>query len=376
LRTPLAWIHLAHGRIRTLVALAGVSFTILLVFMQLGFYGSCRASATRMHELLAFDLALVSPHYVALEQAGGIPERRLRQATAVGAVAGAVGLHAGVALWRNAETGDRHKVLVLGFDPARSPFRLPEIEAQADRLARRDAALVDRVAHRSLGPIEPGTSIEVGGRAVRLVGDYAWGTGFNALGAVLVGEATYLALVDGASLDAIQIGLVRLRPGEEPRAAAARLRAALPGDVRVLTRAELMARERRYWVSRKPVGLMFTSGVAVAFLVGIVVLHQVLSSDVARNLREYATLKAIGYRTPRIQAVVLRQGFLLGALGFAPAAILAEALFRLLRRTTNLPIEMTLPRLAIVLLLSVGMCGLSGLLAVRRVTRADPADLF
>jgi len=374
--TRLAWANLTHHRFRTGVALGGVAFAILLVFMQLGFYGSCVTSASMGLELLAFDVALISPHYVALRQAGAIAERRVRQAAVVPGVESVTGLHVGVARWRSASDGDIQEVLALGFDLKGSPFALPEIAAASAALQPLDTALVDRVAHPKIGPHAPGTTAEIGGRRVRLVGDYVWGAGFNALGAIVVGEATYRAVVKGANLDTFQIGLVRAAPGQSPSELAARLRAALPPDVQALTRAELIDLERHHYVRVKPTGLMFLSGVVVACLVGTVILFQVLAADVARNVREYATLQAMGYRAARVQAVVIQQGFLFGTLGFVPAAVLATLLYRALAQATNLPLAMTLPRLGVVFLSSIGMCAVAGLLAVRRVTRVDPADLF
>jgi putative ABC transport system permease protein len=191
-----------------------------------------------------------------------------------------------------------------------------------------------------------------------------------------VGEGTYRAIVDGSNLDTFQIGLVRVAPGEAPAEVAARLRAQLPPDVVPLTREELLARERFHYVRVKPTGLMFLSGVVVACLVGTVILFQVLAADVARHVREYATLQAIGYRASRVQAVVIQQGFLFGTLGFVPAALLAAVLYHALAQATNLPLYMTLSRLVVVFAASIGMCAFAGLLAVRRVTRVDPADLF
>lgn len=372
----LAWANLTHHRFRTGVALGGVAFAILLVFMQLGFYGSCVTSAAMGLDLLAFDVALVSPHYVALRQAGAIAERRLQQAAIVPGVASVTGLHVGVARWRNSRDGDIQEVLAMGFDLRGNPFALPEIGAASERLRPLDTALVDRIAHPKIGPHQPGSTAEISGRDVRLVGDYVWGAGFNALGAIVVGETTYRALVPGSNLDTFQLGLVRVAPGEPPAEVAARLRAALPPDVVPLTRDELLARERFHYVRVKPTGLMFLSGVVVACLVGTVILFQVLAADVARHLREYATLQAMGYRAARVQAVVVQQGFLFGTLGFVPAALLAALLYRALAQATNLPLYMSWSRLVIVFLASIGMCAFAGLLAVRRVTRVDPADLF
>ncbi len=59
-----------------------------------------------------------------------------------------------------------------------------------------------------------------------------------------------------------------------------------------------------------------------------------------------------------------------------PAAALATLLYGVLRQATDLPIFMTPHKIFGVLVLSLAMCALSGGLVMRRVTTADPADLF
>jgi putative ABC transport system permease protein len=374
--TRLAWANVTHNKLRTVTALGGVCFAILLVFMQLGFYGSCKTSATLLHELLDFDLALVSPHYVALWQPSSFSHRRLHQVEGAADVEKAVGLHIGIVNWRNRETREWVRTLVFGVEPEDRPFLLPEINAELHLLRPNDTAIIDRLSHETIGPHEPGTITEVEQRTIRVVADYSWGTGFNALALMLVNVRTFVALGAGADTSAVQFGLLQLAPGADPEAVKSRLLSTLPKDVQVRTRSELLRQERHHWLNEKPIGLMFTSGVLVAVLVGTVILYQLLSSDVTKHMQEYATLAAIGYRPRLIQSVVIQQGFLFALLGFFPAAGMAVVIYRFIREATHLPVEMTAQRMVFVLLLSVTMCTVSGLLVIRRATATDPADLF
>ena len=63
----LAWIQLSRERLRLLVALAGVAFAVVLVFMQLGFHDALFTSAVAVHERLDADIFLINPqsHYLA-----------------------------------------------------------------------------------------------------------------------------------------------------------------------------------------------------------------------------------------------------------------------------------------------------------------------
>lgn len=376
MRVSLAFANVTHNLVRSLAGLGGVTVAILLVFIQLGLYGACERSATLLHDLMDFELVLVSPQYVALRSSSSFPRRRLPQAAAVEGVAGVTGLHVGGAVWRNTETGQFVDVLVLGVDPESSPFVDETLARQVPRLTRDDLALVERNSHAMLGPHAPGTVTEVDGRRLRVVGDYDWGSGFNALGALVVNQDAFANLLAGGGRETREVGLVRLAPGADLVEVQARLVAALPADVRVLSRAEIGAVDRHYWLREKPLGLIFSSGVVLALVVGTVILFQVLAADVNHRLREYATLSAIGYRSDYLKVVVMQQGLLVAVFAFVPAAIVSSVVYVIMRATTHLPIEMSPGRLLAVLGLSIGMCVSSGLFAIRRVTAVDPADLF
>jgi putative ABC transport system permease protein len=143
-----------------------------------------------------------------------------------------------------------------------------------------------------------------------------------------------------------------------------------------MTRDEIAAHERRHWMTKTSVGIIFGLGVLVALLVGTSIVYQVLSSDISSRLAEFATLKAMGYSRQYLSWLVLQQALILALAGFLPGLLLAEMLYQLTERMTHIPIEMTLTRACGVLLLSVVMCGLSGLASMAKVNSADPADLF
>jgi putative ABC transport system permease protein len=154
------------------------------------------------------------------------------------------------------------------------------------------------------------------------------------------------------------------------------LRRAMPPDTTVLEREALMVQDQAYFMLQRPTGLLFISGVVLAVLVGGVILFQVLASEIAQQIGELATLKAMGYTTGQLRRLVLEQGLLYGSLGFVPAAVLSAGIYALVRAVARMPIVMTLERLALVAALSLAMCAASALLAARKLDRADPAELF
>ena len=376
MRTPLAWRNLSHHKVRAATSLAGVAVTIILIFMQLGFYDACERSSTRIFDQLDFDIALVSPQYVNLLAAGSIPRRRLYQAKAVPAVARAAPLYAGTGSWRGLEAEQEHEIVVVAVDPRDHLLRLPGMAEKAAKLARDGTAVADTVAQPYFGRLAPGARAELEGRRVEVVDSYAYGPGFAGNAEILVSDQTFARTFVGRPPEDVTVGLVKLRPGYDLAAAVRDLEAALPPDVLVWTRPHLEASTVRYSMRVKPLGIIFSSGVVLALGIGGVLLYQILASEVLSHLKQYAMLKAIGHGNAFLTWVVLQEAALLALGGFVPAALISAGLYALTRLQTNLPMMMTGPRVLAVLLLSLGTCCLSGILASRRARRTDPVDLF
>ena len=143
-----------------------------------------------------------------------------------------------------------------------------------------------------------------------------------------------------------------------------------------MTKAEFVARETAYWNAATPIGYVFAFGAIMGFVVGAIIVYQILFADVSEHLNEYATLRAIGYPNRFVSGIVVQQAAILGVLGFVPGALGADWLYGRAAAATNLPLHMTADRLAVVLTLTLGMCALSALLALRKVRRLDPAEVF
>ena len=147
-------------------------------------------------------------------------------------------------------------------------------------------------------------------------------------------------------------------------------------DVTVMTKDEFRNQERHYWKTATPVGFVFGLGLVMGLIVGVVICYQVLATDVADHLPEFATLKAMGYSDRYLAGIVLQQALLLAIVGFMPGVVLSGLLYWILGYATGLPLLLTIPRAGLVLLLTIVMCSASGMLTVHKLRSADPADLF
>jgi putative ABC transport system permease protein len=156
----------------------------------------------------------------------------------------------------------------------------------------------------------------------------------------------------------------------------ARLRESLPDDIRVFTREELMRHEIEYWARRTPIGFVITAGLVVGFIVGAVIVYQILYTDLTDHLREYAVLKATGCSDGFLHGVVWQQSLILAVGGFLPATLLAWGVLALTRAATSLPAALSAGKCVLVLTLTTAMCVVAGTFALRVLRHADPAEVF
>jgi len=381
-RIPLAWLLLTRQPVRLAVALAGIAFAGILMFMQLGFRDGLFDASVTIHRLFDTDLVLISPRSSSSVSMAGFPRRRLVQAMADPDVEGITPVHWNLLLWRNPDTKATRSILTLGFEPADPLFTDPSLAPKAKLLQDRGRVLFDELSRPEFGPVAEwfrgGRTVEseINGKKVRVAGLVGLGTSFGADGNLLTSQETYLQLLPNTPPGSIEVGLIRLRAGANADAVVERLKRDIPDDVSVLTKKGFIAFEQNYWKSSTSIGFIFTLGAAMGFVVGCVIVYQILYSDVSDHLPEYATLMAMGYRLPTLLGVVAREGMLLAVFGYLPAYAAGQGLYLLVRNATQLPVSMNLTRALTVFIMILVMCMGSATLAMRRLGDADPAEIF
>lgn len=382
MRAPLGWKQLRHRPARLAVALAGIGFAVLLIMMQLGFRSALFESAVRFHERLDYDIALFSVDSVFIVRPQTFSIRRLHQARAHEKVLAATPVYIFQAIFKNPWNHDRRNVLAIGFDPDRELLRTAGFAAVRPLLSRQDAIAFDAGSRPEFGPVaeavrRDGSLVtEVNDREVRVVGVYTMGTSFGIDGSIVTSEDNWLRLFPERPRDQIALGLLRLAPGADPVAVRGELEAYLPDDVLVMTRGEFVAREKAYWNGATPIGYIFAFGAIMGFVVGAIIVYQILFADVTEHLAEYATLRAMGYPNRFVAGIVLQQAAMLGALGFLPGLAAVTWLYGRAAAATNLPLHVTPERALGVFAMTLGMCAISALLAIRKLRRIDPAEVF
>jgi putative ABC transport system permease protein len=379
----LAWRQLRSEKARLASAIAGVLFACVLVFMQLGFRGALFESATNLIGAMRGDLFLMHPLTTASFKPEPLPRVRAQQALALPEVERAAPIYLAQASWRNPETGTRRAIQLIGVDTAAGVLDFPGLAPLVDALNRADTVAFDARSRPEFGAVarllgERGgpIDVEIGSRRMDVVGLIEIGPSFGADGNIVLSEVNFRRVVKEREVAAVDLVAIRLRPGADLRQTQARLREIMPPDVMVMTQAELRAHERRYWEEATPIGFIFAFGSAMGLVVGMVIVYQILFSDIAGHLKEYATLKAMGYSGFYLARVVLGAALILAVAGFIPGLALSYVMYDFVGSATFLPLRLDLQMGVSVFLMIFAMCAIAGLLAVRKLRDANPADMF
>jgi len=379
---PLGWLQLKHKPLRLIVALSGIAFAVLLIMMQLGFRSALFESAVRFHERFDYDIALFSPDSVFIVRPQAFSIRRLYQTLGFDAVEDVTPVYIFPSVWKNPWDNNRRSINTIGFHPDHTLLAIEGFDETRALLRSQDVMLFDAGSRPEFGPVEnaivDGEKVitEINDREIEVVGLFEMGTSFGIDGTVITSDDNWLRLFPDRSRDEIQLGLIRLKEGRDADLVRNAIAEYLPDDVLVLTKQQFVQREKDYWNSATPIGYIFAFGAIMGFVVGAIIVYQILFADVSEHLNEYATLRAIGYKNRFVSGIVLQQAAILAVLGYLPGLAIVYWLYGKAAAATNLPLYITQERAITVFLMTLAMCALSGLMAVRKVRRLDPAEVF
>jgi putative ABC transport system permease protein len=387
-RVPLAWYNLTHDKRRLVVSVLGVAFAVFLMFVELGFWNALLDASVELIQQFNGELIVVSKARYAMNVREPFTRRLLEQARSVPGVRAAypVYLEYVASFWKDTgiprdERHSSHPIRVIAFDPDLPVLKNREVEAGRTALKIPFTILLDRKSKREYGEREAGIERELSGHTVRVAGTFVLGTDFTSDGSVVMSDNTFARLypdnfAPSHTLDMADVGVVELERGANVEAIRQAVEAVLPPDVAVFTKEAYIDAEKDYWEHSTPIGFIFRFGLWMGFVVGGVICYQIISTDVADHLAEFATLKAIGYHDGYLNLTVLRETWWLAVFGFVPGLALSWLLYRGLDAWVGLPMHMTPLRILLIFVLTIGMCLLSGLLALRKVKSADPAEVF
>jgi putative ABC transport system permease protein len=391
-RTPVAWLQLSHQKVRLLVAILGVAFSIILIFTQLGLRGMLFNGVTLLPEHLNGDLYLIS-NYAEVIRDSSFPNIYLYQADAVEGVADVRPLYVGRGSWvdpKLLKTADADAVdadiessfmQIIAFNPNKPVLNLPEVNQQLNLLAVPGSILYDRLSKSVSGNIpqlfaNQGQVFSIlDNHRVTVIGLFNLGSTFYFDSVAVMSDWNYKQISEGADLDQVSLGVISLEPGANPQAVIKGIKQSLGKSIKVLTKTELAEAEVAE-VATWPEGKVLNFGAGIGFVVGIIIVYQVIYTDVSEHLPEYATLKAMGYKDRDLSLVVFQESLILAVMGFIPGYLASFGIYYLMTNFIELPVSMN-PAIALqVFILNLLMCIISGAIAIKKLRTADPADIF
>lgn len=383
LSSPLvAWHQLSYHRMKLAVAAAGVVVAVMLMLVQLGIREGAMENSVAVARRITADLVLVSPRTRTIFQSSQFPRRLLFRLPAHEAVAGVEEMYMGQARFHNPWEHREHPISVFGLDPQYPMLKLPGYAERADDLELPDRILFDGFSRTTFGPVVDTVKqvgyleTEINFRRMRIIGTINVGISITTDGNLYMSPANFLRLFPSRDPGAIDVGLVRLKPGADRELVRQQLASYVGQEARILTRDELLASEVKFLRESAPIDFIFGMGAAVGFFIGFVVVYQILYTEVTNHLPQFATMKAMGFTDGYLLKIVLSQAFILSILGYIPGFFLALALYRVATVAIQMQFSMTLSRATMVFTLTLVMCGLSALIAIRKAWTADPADVF
>ncbi len=381
-RMPIGWLQLTHSHGRMLAAIAGVAFANILVFLQLGILGALNGTIISAYSPISADILVSSSDANTLTDGSPLHRRLLWKILAEPRVDSVMPLYLGKVDWMmpNESTAS---LTVYALPREAKKFAGPLLHGKFDAVAIPHTALIDL----NTRGIDPQTKrallnhhvvdVELKGVSISLDGSFTLGGGFNADGAIITSDHTFLSLFPARSAGTPSHLLIAVKDGVDVQSVIQILRQQLVGEpVKIRSFEQAQKDDKAYQTTQRPIGVIFGFGVFIGVLVGLVIVYQVLSTDVADHLREYATFKAMGYRHSFFLSIIFEEAIILAILGFIPGVLIAVMIYQGMSHATGLPVAMDFARALMVFFGTIIACTASGALATRRLKSADPAELF
>ena len=370
-----AWHNTFQDKKRTLAAVAGISFSVLLIFMQLGFLQLGRNVVTMLYTYFDFDLIIASENYQRLTNASTFDKARLVQAMLVPDIDKMMALNVANGSWVDPPTEQKSATMLVGIEQNPAFIVDEAVKRQLDSLTAMNSVMLDASSRDKYGSLSVGRDAKINNIDVTVTSLFTLGMIFDGDGAVIVNNQTFQNLSRRSSKH-VSFGLIQVVSGADPAHVKEQLQAILPSDVLIFERQTIIRREQNYFFTVIPTGIMFQAGVIIAFAIGAVILFQVLATEISNKLHEYATLKAIGFTSIQIYSIGIKQGLLFAVMGYIPALLATNGILYLIHRLTKMQTALTMELALFVLLLTLAMCLFSTFLALQKVRKAAPAELF
>lgn len=385
---PLGAQQLRRQRTSTLLSLAGVTASLLVVFAQLGIERAVYDSGVRIHHSVVADLVLVPPGFKSLQLHAEVPVAMTDIVASNPAVSGTAPFWFGVMSMSHAGMPSARRLAWFAIDVERPAIDVPGLRENLYKLRETRRILFDRDSRPYFGDLaevaERGQEVPVLGppdmrlllREMFVVGTVAIGPNVVNDGAVVISEGTMAEVFGSWYSDRPAFIGIQLVPGADRQAVREQLNKALSGRGEVITRDEFEAREKLYWSRETPVGYITDLGFVMGLMIGMVFIYYAQYQIIRFYLPEYAILKSLGYDWWFFLCMIGQIGAAIITPAFLVAFAMARLVYGVAEASIRLGMTMGLREMLVALLACLVMTLVSSLFAIRRLWKVDPIMLF
>lgn len=366
---------------RYLAAVIALAFSGLLILAQVGMFTGIVKGATATIDRSRADLMIMPAKSESLINSGpsSLPRRIGPQLYLNPNVAEVASFDGGGGRWSNSPGPGQKQVTtfvqVNMVDTEEGALTLPVDYPESVRMAllEPNAVAVDRSALSRLG-VKLGDSAALNGKTVRIRAILDGYPDINQA-SVVVSRDTLRRL--GMLEKGEKTGPLMVRLKDSSRAEAVRdeLNANAKGAFRAWTRPELAKANEGALMKEQIIGIFVGFSVFLGFLIGVGITSQTLRGAILANIKEFASLRALGVSMGSLRLIVLELSFWVGVVGLG-ATGLFTFLVSLLAKSGGLPMGFPISWVIGVGILLMVISTASGLMALGILKKSQPADLL
>ncbi|MGC6456470.1 MAG: ABC transporter permease [Coraliomargaritaceae bacterium] len=377
-----AWKMLSFRVNRLLFSAFGIAFSVVIIFMQMGFFNGLNDSQANLPPKLLGDLVISSPEKKHLKSSRTIFSKIPEQVWQIEGVRDIRHLYFKANYWINPEDNTANRVLYIGVDLEKPMISIPEIDLYREQLKLPNTMLYDKKSRRELGNISIGSDVRIGAKQdfFKVVGFFELGPNISYEGHVIMSMDNFLQANPRKTLtqpdQRVDLALIELQPEADPELVRREILNYMKGDFFIHTPEELFRREVMTTIKSTPSGFILGVSLLVGLVIGIIICYQILFNEVTDNIAQFAMIKAMGYSSSVLTGIVLSCAMILGTIGFVLGILGSVGLYELIEKLTQLAMHLSVERIILVYVLTLFMCVCSGLLALKKVIKADPAELY
>jgi putative ABC transport system permease protein len=385
---PLGVQQLKRQRTSTLLSLAGVTASLLVIFAQLGIERAVYESSVRLHRMVAGDLIIVPYGFKSMQLHAEVPVAVTDIVTTNPAVASTSPFWFGVMSLTHSGMPTARRLAWYAVDVERPAVDIPGLADNLYKLRETRRMLFDRDSRPYFGDLaevaERGVEVPVLGppdnrgllHQLFVVGTFSLGPNVLNDGAVMMSEQTMAEVFGAWWSDRPAFIAVKLVAGSDVPGVRQQLNRALVGRGEAITVQEFEQRERTYWSRETPVGYITDLGFVMGVMIGMVFIYYAQYQIIRFYLPEYAILKSLGYDWWFFLCMIGQIGAAIITPAFLVAFTLSRLFYGVAEAALHLGMTMGLREMVIALLASLVMTAVSSVFAIRRLWKVDPIMLF